>query len=222
VIEQRARLVPPLAGKVRCPWPGEDPLYVAYHDGEWGVPERDSRALFEKLVLDGFQAGLSWITILRKREAFRAAFDHFDPEKMARYSEAKIASLMQDKGIIRNRAKIESAIRSSRAWLKVEEAEGFSNYLWGFLGGKSIQNSFREMSEIPAQTGLSVKIAKSLKARGFGFCGPTVVYAFCQATGMVNDHLVSCWRHAECRALQFAAQGQEAAGAPESRAVPHA
>jgi DNA-3-methyladenine glycosylase I len=194
----------PSDDKSRCPWPGKDPLYLAYHDEEWGVPEHDDRALFEKLMLDGFQAGLSWITVLRKREAFRAAFDHFDPERIARYDNAKIDALMQDKGIIRNRAKIESTISSARAWLKIQEGEVFSNYLWGFLDGRSVQNSYRDVSEIPAQTELSVKIAKGLKSRGFGFCGPTVVYAFCQATGMVNDHLVSCWRHAECRALQAA------------------
>lgn len=200
------RSVPSTAdGKPRCPWPGNDPLYIAYHDEEWGVPERDDRALFEKLMLDGFQAGLSWITILRKREAFRAAFDEFDPEQIARYGPAKINRLMQNPGIIRNRAKIESTIHSARAWLKIQEAEGFSNYLWNFVDGRSVQNSYRDISEMPAQTELSVKISKSLKSRGFGFCGPTVVYAFCQAIGMVNDHLVSCWRHAECRALQAAA-----------------
>jgi DNA-3-methyladenine glycosylase I len=205
--EQPAESLVPTLGdtKPRCPWPGNDPLYVAYHDEEWGVPERDDRALFEMLVLDGFQAGLSWITILRKREAFRAAFDRFDPQKIARYDEAKIGSLMQDKAIVRNRAKIESAIASARAWLKIQEGEGFSNYLWGFLDGKSVQNFYSHMGEVPAETELSVKIAKGLKARGFGFCGPKIVYAFCQATGMVNDHLVSCFRHAECRALQAGA-----------------
>ncbi|MCI0600343.1 MAG: DNA-3-methyladenine glycosylase I [Beijerinckiaceae bacterium] len=188
-------------GKSRCPWPGSDPLYIAYHDDEWGIPERDDRALFEKLILDGFQAGLSWITILRKREAFRAAFDRFDPEKIARYDRPKIEALMQNPGIIRNRAKIEGTIASARAWLKIQDAEGFSNYLWGFSSGKSMQNCFRNISEIPAQSPLSVQMAKDLKSRGFKFCGPTIVYAFCQATGMVNDHLVSCWRHKECRIL---------------------
>ncbi len=187
-----------LAGKPRCPWPGDDPLYLSYHDEEWGVPERDDRALYEKLMLDGFQAGLSWITILRKREAFRAAFDRFDPEKIARYDRAKIDALMQDSGIVRNRAKIESTVSSARAWLKIQEGEGFSNYLWSFFDGRTIQNNFRDMAEVPAQTPLSMKIAKDLKGKGFNFCGPTVVYAFCQATGMVNDHLVTCWRHAEC------------------------
>jgi DNA-3-methyladenine glycosylase I len=187
-----------LDGKSRCPWPGDDPLYLSYHDEEWGVPERDDRALYEKLMLDGFQAGLSWITILRKREAFRAAFDQFDPEKIVGYDRAKVDALMQNSGIIRNRAKIESTVTSARAWLKIQEREGFSNYLWGFFDGRTIQNHYRDVTEIPAQTPLSMKIAKDLKRRGFRFCGPTVVYAFCQATGMVNDHLVTCWRHAEC------------------------
>ncbi len=162
------------------------------------MPERDDRALYEKLMLDGFQAGLSWITILRKREAFRAAFDQFDPETIARYDAAKIASLMRDKGIVRNRAKIEGTVSSARAWLKIQEGEGFSNCLWGYFDGRSVQNTYRDVAEIPAQTPLSLKIAKDLKGRGFRFCGPTVVYAFCQATGMVNDHLVGCWRHAVC------------------------
>ncbi|MGH6795389.1 MAG: DNA-3-methyladenine glycosylase I, partial [Methylocella sp.] len=139
----------PLGGKPRCPWPGDDPLYLAYHDEEWGVPERDSRALYEKLILDGFQAGLSWITILRKREAFRAAFDRFDPEAIARYGAAKVEALMRDKGIVRNRAKIESTITSARLWLKIQEGEGFSNYLWGFVDGRTIQNNYRDVTEIP-------------------------------------------------------------------------
>jgi DNA-3-methyladenine glycosylase I len=194
-------LPPPLRhDKPRCPWPGNDPLYIAYHDDEWGVPERDDRALYEKLMLDGFQAGLSWITILRKREAFRAAFDHFDPEKIARYTPAKIETLMQNSGIVRNHAKIESTVASARAFLKIQEGEGFANYLWSFYDGMTVQNVFHDVSEVPAQTPLSVKIAKDLKSKGFNFCGPTVVYAFCQATGMVNDHLAGCWRHAECRA----------------------
>ena len=192
--------LPSATSKPRCPWPGVDPLYLAYHDEEWGVPEHDPRALYEKLILDGFQAGLSWIIVLRKREAFRAAFDHFDPEKIARYDRAKIEALMQNAGIIRNRAKIEGTVTSARAFLKIQEGEGFSDYLWGFFDGKTIQNSYRDMTEIPAQTPLSAKIAKDLKSKGFNFCGPTVVYAFCQATGMVNDHLVGCWRHKACRA----------------------
>jgi DNA-3-methyladenine glycosylase I len=183
----------------RCPWPGTDPLYVAYHDEEWGVPERDDRALYEKLVLDGFQAGLSWITILRKREAFRRAFDDFVPEKIARYSKRKVEALMQDQGIVRNRAKIEGAIASARAWLDImEHGAGFGPYLWDFVGGKPIVNRPRRMADIPAETELSRAISKDLKARGFKFCGPTIIYAFMQATGMVNDHLTMCPRHAAC------------------------
>jgi DNA-3-methyladenine glycosylase I len=197
-------ILPAAAAKPRCHWPGEDSLYIAYHDEEWGVPERDDRALFEKLILDGFQAGLSWITILRRREAFRAAFDGFDPEKIAHYDAKKVEGLMQDAGIIRNRAKIESAVRSARAWLDNQEREGFSTYLWNFFGGKTIQNAYRLPSEIPAQTPLSARIAKDLKQKGFNFCGPTIVYAFCQATGMVNDHLAGCWRHEACARLSAA------------------
>jgi DNA-3-methyladenine glycosylase I len=183
----------------RCPWPGTDPLYVAYHDEEWGVPERDDRALYEKLVLDGFQAGLSWITILRKREAFRRAFDDFAPDKIARYSNRKVEALMQDQGIVRNRAKIEGTIASARAWLEIMEyGSGFGTYLWDFVGGKPIINRHRRMADVPAETELSRAISKDLKARGFKFCGPTIVYAFMQATGMVNDHLTTCPRHAAC------------------------
>src|SRR5947207_7029780 len=156
-------------GRMRCPWPGTDPLYVAYHDEEWGVPEFDSRALFEKLILDGFQAGLSWITILRKRDAFRAAFDQFDPEKIARYDRAKIEALMQNAAIIRHRAKIEGTVTSARAFLKIQEDVGFSNYLWNFFDGKSVQNTYRDVTEIPAQTPLSARIAKDLKSRGFNY-----------------------------------------------------
>ena len=189
-------------GLLRCPWPKQDPLYVAYHDDEWGVPEYDDRALFEKLVLDGFQAGLSWITILRKRDDFRRAFDGFDPEKIARYPKRKIESLMKDAGIVRNRAKIEGAILSARGWLQfMEQGPGFSGYLWDFVDGKPIVNRFKTIKEIPAETELSRAIAKDLKARGFKFCGPTIVYAFMQATGMVNDHLVDCPRHAACMRL---------------------
>ena len=186
----------------RCPWPGTDPLYVAYHDEEWGVPERDDRALYEKLVLDGFQAGLSWITILRKREAFRRAFAGFAPERIARFPSKKVEALMQDEGIVRNRMKIEGTVASARAWLQMmEQGAGFAAYLWGFVDGKPIVNRYRAMTEIPAETELSRAISKDLKSRGFKFCGPTIVYAFMQATGMVNDHLVSCHRHAACAAL---------------------
>ena len=182
----------------RCPWPKQDPLYIAYHDWEWGVPEYDDRALYEKLVLDGFQAGLSWITILRKRENFRSAFDGFVPEKIARYRPARIERLMQDAGIVRNRAKIEGAILSARGYLEVmEKGPGFSALLWGFLDGKPKVNRFRRRSQVPAETPLSQKMSKELSARGFKFCGPTIVYAFMQAVGMVNDHLVTCYRHGE-------------------------
>jgi DNA-3-methyladenine glycosylase I len=186
----------------RCPWPGTDPLYVAYHDKEWGVPEHDDRALYEKLILDGFQAGLSWITILRKREAFRSAFDGFVPEKVARFTSKKVDALMRDEGIVRNRAKIEGAITSARAWLQMmEHGAGFGTYLWDFVDGRPIVNRYRAMTEVPAETELSRTIAKDLKSRGFKFCGPTIVYAFMQATGMINDHLTSCPRHAACARL---------------------
>jgi DNA-3-methyladenine glycosylase I len=187
--------------KTRCPWPGEDPFYIAYHDEEWGVPEYDDRALFEKLILDGFQAGLSWITILRKRENFRAAFDQFEPARIARYNEKKILTLLQDEGIIRHRGKIEAAISSAQAYQAIMEQEGFSKYLWNFVDGKPIQNSLRGMGDAQAQTPLSVTIAKDLKQKGFKFCGPTIVYAFMQAVGMVNDHMVTCFRHKECAKL---------------------
>ena len=188
-------------GHHRCDWPGFDPLYVAYHDTEWGVPEYDSRALFEKLLLDGFQAGLSWITILRKRDAFRAAFDGFDPQVMARYDQRKVEALMQDAGIVRNGAKIESSIKSARAWLDIEAREGFSTYLWRYVDGRPIQNKLRHMGEMRPETELSKRISKDLKTAGFNFVGPTIVYAFMQATGMVNDHLVGCWRHEACAEL---------------------
>ncbi len=184
-------------GLTRCPWPKQDPLYLAYHDEEWGVPEYDDRALYEKLVLDGFQAGLSWITILRKRENFRRAFDDFQPEKIARYQKRKVERLMQDAGIVRNRAKIEGAVGSARAWLDImEKGPGFSKLLWDFLDGKPKQNAFRGVGQVPAETEISRKMSKELVARGFKFVGPTIVYAFMQAVGMVNDHLVICHRHA--------------------------
>ncbi|NDA46881.1 MAG: DNA-3-methyladenine glycosylase I [Alphaproteobacteria bacterium] len=188
-------------GKARCPWPGDDPLYISYHDEDWGVPEWDGRALFEKLILDGFQAGLSWITILRKREAFRKAFDGFDPERMARYTPSKVERLMQDAGIVRNRAKIESAITSAQAYLKIEADMGFATYMWNFVDGKPVQNHLRHMGQVQASSPLSLTISKDLKQRGFNFCGPTIVQAYCQAVGMINDHLVGCHRHAACQAL---------------------
>jgi DNA-3-methyladenine glycosylase I len=182
----------------RCPWPGTDPLYVAYHDDEWGVPERDDRALYEKLVLDGFQAGLSWITILRKREAFRSAFDDFVPEKVARYTKKRVETLMKDEGIVRNRMKIEGAIASARAWLQImETGAGFAPFLWDFVDGRPIVNRYKAVAEVPAEMELSRTISKELKSRGFKFCGPTIVYAFMQAVGMVNDHIVTCHRHAK-------------------------
>ena len=189
-------------GRCRCHWAGLDPLYVAYHDTEWGVPEYDDRALFEKLMLDGFQAGLSWITILRKREAFRAAFDGFAPEKIARYDAAKVEALMAEAGIVRNRAKIEAAITSAQAWLEImDNGVGFSALLWSFVDDRPVQNRFVERAEVPAQTELAVAISRDLKGRGFRFVGPTIVYAFLEATGLVNDHLTGCFRHAECAAL---------------------
>jgi DNA-3-methyladenine glycosylase I len=184
-------------GLARCPWPKQDPLYVAYHDEEWGVPEYDDHALFEKLILDGFQAGLSWITILRKRDNFRHAFDGFAPEKIARYPKRKIESLMKDAGIVRNRSKIEGTVSSARAWLTImESGPGFSNLLWDHLDGNPKLNNFRTTKQVPAETELSKKMSKELVARGFKFVGPTIVYAFMQAVGMVNDHLVTCHRHA--------------------------
>jgi DNA-3-methyladenine glycosylase I len=187
-------------GLYRCPWPGQDAAYLAYHDEEWGVPEFDSRGLFEKLLLDGFQAGLSWISILRKRENFRAAFDGFDPEKIAAYDSAKVESLMADAGIIRNRAKITGAVVSARLYLEIEATRGFSSTLWDFVDGRPIVNHFRAMEEVPAATPLSEKLSRDFKKRGFKFCGPTIIYAFMQAVGMVNDHLVDCHRHPACQA----------------------
>jgi DNA-3-methyladenine glycosylase I len=189
-------------GLQRCPWPKQDPFYVAYHDEEWGVPEFDDRALYEKLVLDGFQAGLSWITILRKRENFRHAFNDFDPEKIARYPKRKIESLMQDARIVRNRAKIEGAVSSARAYLKImESGPGFSALLWDHLDGRPKVNQFRSIKQVPAETELSRNMSKELIGHGFKFVGPTIVYAFMQAVGMVNDHLVACHRHAACAKL---------------------
>lgn len=176
----------------RCGWCGEDPLYVAYHDTEWGVPDHDPRALWEKLILDGFQAGLSWITILKKRESFRAAFAGFDPEVVAGWGDAEVARLLQDPGIVRHRGKIEATITNARAYLEIEATQGFSPYLWEFVGGAPIQNRWETMAQVPAQTEISKALSKDLKARGFKFCGPTIVYAFMQAVGMVNDHLVTC------------------------------
>jgi DNA-3-methyladenine glycosylase I len=190
----------------RCPWPGKDPLYIAYHDKEWGVPERDSRALYEKLVLDGFQAGLSWITILRKREALRAAFKGFVPTTVARFSTRDVDRLLQDAGIIRHRGKIEGAIANARATLELEGEGGLARFLWDFVDDTPIQNSPRVMTDIKPSTPLSTEISKALKAKGFEFVGPTIVYAFMQAVGMVNDHLITCHRHMPL--ALFAVRGQ--------------
>ncbi len=186
----------------RCDWCGTDPLYVTYHDEEWGVPIYDDQLLFAKLILDGAQAGLSWITILRKREAYWQAFDNFDPAIIARYDEAKIEQLMGNAGIVRNRLKIMAAIKNARGYLEIMETEGsFSDYLWQFVDGRPIQNEWKTMADMPAQTALSTAMSKALKKRGFSFVGPTIVYAFMQAVGMVNDHTVTCFRYAECQAL---------------------
>jgi DNA-3-methyladenine glycosylase I len=189
--------------KQRCWWPGENALYQAYHDEDWGVPEYDSRALYEKLVLDGFQAGLSWITILRKRENFRKAFHQLEPQKIARYGAKDIERLLGNDGIVRSRAKIEAAIRGARLWLEIEEKEsgGFTDLIWKHVDGKPVQNRFKAKTDIPTQTAMSLGLTKELKQRGFNFCGPVIVYAFAQAVGMVNDHLTTCFRHAECAKL---------------------
>ena len=193
--------VPGADGLMRCPWPGADPLYLAYHDEEWGAPEYDDRALFEKLVLDAFQAGLSWITILRKRPAFRAAFDGFEPERIVRWDAAKKAALMADAGIVRNRAKIEATVALARIYVDLMEHEGFARRLWSFVDGRPIQPQRKSLAELPAESEESRAMAKDLRARGGNFVGPTIIYAFMQATGMVNDHLVGCCRHEACRSL---------------------
>jgi len=188
----------------RCEWRGMagDPLYEAYHDTEWGVPEYDSRALWEKLVLDGFQAGLAWITILRKREAFREAFDGFDPVKVARYGAEDRARLMANPGIVRSNAKIDAAIESAKIYLQMQaRGEDFSEFCWGFVGGKPIQNRWNAFGDVPAQTELAVEVSKALKARGFKFVGPVIVYAWMQAVGMVNDHFTCCFRHDQVKGL---------------------
>jgi DNA-3-methyladenine glycosylase I len=186
------------AEKVRCGWAGSDPIYVGYHDREWGVPVRDDRRLFEFLVLEGAQAGLSWITILRKRDAYREAFDDFDPEKVARYDARRVAKLLKNEGIVRNRAKLESAVKNARAFLAVQEELGsFSKYQWGFVEGEPVVNRWASLKQIPPRTPLSDTLSKDLKQRGFSFVGSTIVYAHMQAVGMVNDHLVDCFRHHE-------------------------
>ena len=192
-----------MTARVRCSWPGEDSLYVAYHDEEWGVPEYDPRALYEKLVLDGFQAGLSWITILRKRDNFRRAFDDFEPERIARYGKRDVNRLLKNEGIVRSRAKIEAAINSARAWLDIEEKEpgGFTEFIWKHVDGKMVVNRRREGEAPFVKTPMSEALSKDLKSRGFNFVGPVIVYAFAQAVGMVNDHAVECFRRAQCAKL---------------------
>lgn len=186
----------------RCAWCGSDPLYVQYHDEEWGVPVYDDQLLFAKLVLDGAQAGLSWITILRKRENYWQAFDQFDPEKIARYDEAKIAELLQNPGIVRNRLKVRSAVKNAQGYLAIQEQYGsFSDFLWQFVEGRPIQNAWQSLSEIPAETAESQAMSKALKKQGFSFVGPTIVYAFMQAVGMVNDHVVDCFRYEQVKSL---------------------
>jgi DNA-3-methyladenine glycosylase I len=205
-----------MSEKIRCWWPGEnDALYLRYHDQEWGVPEYDPRALYEKLVLDGFQAGLSWITILRKRENFRKAFHGFDPAKIARYGKRDVERLLKNDGIIRSRAKIDAAVKGAKLWLEIEEKEpgGFTELIWKHVDGKPRLNHFKKKEQVPAQTEMSQGLARELKERGFNFCGPVIVYAFAQAIGMVNDHLTPCFRHGECAKLAQAARPAGRSGA---------
>ena len=188
--------------RTRCPWAGSDPLYVAYHDEEWGAPLHDERRLFEMLVLEGAQAGLSWLTILRRREGYRRAFDGFDPGAVARYGRRDVERLLADGRIVRNRLKIDSAVNNARAFLAVqEEFGGFDDYVWRFVDGKPRQNAWTAPEEVPAQTPASHAMSRDLRRRGFTFVGPTICYAHMQATGMVNDHLVGCFRHREVRLL---------------------
>ena len=184
--------------KQRCPWARKNPLYLAYHDTEWGTPVHDDRKLFEFLILEGAQAGLSWLTILRKRESYRQAFDHFDPREVAAYGSRKVGDLLRNPGIIRNRRKVEAAVRNARAVLTVqEEAGSFDRYIWSFVGGHPIRNAWQSIEEIPASTRESVAMARDLRKRGFAFVGPSICYAFMQAVGMVNDHMVDCFRYGE-------------------------
>lgn len=188
--------------KCRCSWCGSDPLYMEYHDSEWGVPVFDQQQLFELLILEGAQAGLSWITVLRKRENYRLAFDGFDPQKIARYTEAKKAKLLVNEGIIRNRLKIDSVIKNAKAFLAMQQAgENFSEYLWSFVGGTAKQNRWKHLSEVATSTPESDAMSKALKQKGFNFVGSTICYAFMQASGMVNDHVTDCYRHKECAKL---------------------
>ena len=191
-----------------CGWPGSEQIYIDYHDQEWGMPEYDSRALWEKLILDGFQAGLSWITILKKRDNFRTAFDGFDPNAIAEWGEPEVERLLQNAGIIRHRGKIQATIGNAKAWQIIEAREGFDNFLWKYLDGKPLVNEWSSMDQIPAETDLSKQISKDLKKEGFKFCGPTIVYAFMQATGMINDHLIGCPARQNCLAVQPSGAGQ--------------
>lgn len=185
----------------RCGWAGSDPLYIEYHDTEWGVPEYDSRALWEKLVLDGFQAGLSWITILKKRDNFRTAFEGFDPNVIAEWGESEVTHLLGNAGIIRHRGKIEATIANARAWQKLEHKVGFDTFMWNYVGGMPLQNSWPTQADVPPQTALSVQVSKDLKKAGFKFCGPTIVYAWMEACGLVNDHILTCHRHKVCAGM---------------------
>lgn len=190
-----------MADPVRCPWGTSDPLSIAYHDEEWGRPVHDERGLYERLCLEGFQSGLSWLTILRKRESFRSAFAGFDPEKVARFGEHDVARLLGDPGIVRHRGKIEAAISNAQAFLDLEAGPGFSRFLWSFVDGKPKQSRYARMTEIPTRTPESIALAKALTQRGFRFFGPTTAHAFMQSVGMVNDHLTSCYRRSECAKL---------------------
>jgi DNA-3-methyladenine glycosylase I len=197
-----------IAEKPRCTWPGlEHPEYTHYHDTEWGVPTKNDQELFEKLILEGFQSGLSWLTILRKRESFRAAFHDFDAERMARYTDKDKARLMADAGIIRNRLKVEASIDNARAFLALQEKQGLAKFLWDYFDGTPVINAFAKHGEVPPVTEVSTKISKALKGAGFRFVGPTTVYAFLQSKGFVNDHLTTCHRHAACAKLQKAFKG---------------
>lgn len=186
---------------IRCPWVGKQDIYIQYHDAEWGVPIQDDQTLFKKLILEGFQAGLSWITILRKRERFVSCFDEFNPQKIVRYDKSKVEELMQDKGIVRNRSKIEATISNAKAYLDLAEEQSLGAFFWDFVDGETIDNKYTRMEDIPAKTALSEKISKTLKQRGFRFCGPVGIYALMQSAGLVNDHLVSCHRYEPCRQL---------------------
>lgn len=188
--------------KERCPWPGNDPLYIAYHDNEWGVPEYDSKMLWEKLTLEGFQAGLSWITILRKREAFRTAFDNFQPEIIANYNDKKINSLVKNKEIVRHRGKIEATINNAKIYLDIEKRKGFNNFLWEYTQFKPLQTNTINRADVQTQSPLSQKISKDLKKLGYRYCGPTIIYAFIEAVGIINNHFTSCHRYTEVQDKQ--------------------